>query len=48
MNHLIGPLSLVGILSTAMVYGTDIPDCRPSRSQVRFAVGRNRSHGIHR
>ena len=37
MNHLIGPLSLVGILSTAVVYGTDMffsMDCF-SRSSIK-------------
>ena len=48
MNHWMWPVSLVGILSTAVVCGTDIIlfDCRPSRSQIGFIVGRNRSYGF--
>jgi len=48
MNYLILPLSLVGILSTAVVCARTCSfDCRPSRSQVGFAICRNRSHGIY-
>ena len=49
MNHLIWPVSLVGILSTAVVYGTDMFFLTVGRpgSQVGFAICRNRSHGIY-
>ena len=48
MNHWMWPVSLAGILSTAVVCGTDnvLFDCRPSRSQIGFIVGRNRNHGF--
>lgn len=37
MNHLIGPLSLVGILSTAVVYGTDMFFLMVGRPALRWA-----------
>lgn len=37
MNHLIGPLSLVGILSTAVVYGTDMFFLTVGRPALRLA-----------
>ena len=48
MNYWMWPVSLAGILSTAVVCGTDnvLFDCRPSRSQIGFIVGRNRSYGF--
>ena len=49
MNHLMASASLIGILCTAVVYGTDMffLTVRPSCSQVGFAICRNRSHGIY-
>ena len=39
--------SLVGIVSTAVVFGTDcFFDCWPSRAQIGFTICRNRSHGF--
>src|SRR5215471_1944696 len=47
MNHWMWLVSLVGILSTAVVCGTDMFfDYRPSRSQIGFTICRNRSHGF--
>ena len=37
MDHLIGPLSLVGILSTAVVYGTDMFFLTVGRPALRLA-----------
>ena len=48
MNHWMWLVSLVGILSTAVVCGTDMFffDYRPSRSQIGFTICRNRNHGF--
>ena len=49
MNHLIVLVSLAGILSTAVVFGTDMFffDCGPSRSQIGFAICWNGGYGIY-
>ena len=48
MNHWMWAVSLVGILSTAVVCGTDMffLTIGPSRAQIGFTICRNRSHGI--
>ena len=48
MNHWMWPVSLAGILSTAVVCGTDMffLTVGRSRSQIGFIVGRNRSYGF--
>ena len=48
MNHWMWVLSLVGILGTAVVLGTDMFffDDRPFRSSLGFPGCRNRSHGF--
>src|SRR5262249_34037715 len=48
MNHWMWLFSLVGILSTAVVFGTDmfLFDYRSSRSQIGFTICRNRNHGF--
>ena len=39
MNHLIWPLSLVGILSTAVVFGTDMFFLTVGRSALKIGFG---------
>ena len=46
MNHLIWPVSLVGTPGSGLWHGHVLFDCRPSGSQVGFAICRNPSHGI--
>ena len=48
MDYWMWPVSLVGILSTAVVCGTDMffLTVGRSRSQIGFIVGRNRSYGF--
>src|ERR1700730_10621877 len=48
MNHWMWPVSLVGILSTAVVCGTDMFFLTIGRPALRFCftVCRNRGHGI--